>query len=466
MRIQKLLILLTFVSINVRFIHSKSSSSQAIEGSLSKNGLTQEEDLRAGTVENSNMDNKQEDGTNGNSQEEEAEGEEQSSSEVLGMFKSSDFDSGAESREDAVYDSQQEVMVIDVKNETSTDDKVESPQKLTADIMEEEPPKLESIEVLMGRNSGESLNQIGVIENTTGITPSAEQTHGYLGDNVGNENGSAENPSHNESNAEPLSLASQENLIKESNYEKHEHLNVGYSKEANKNVTSVPLEEKGVESNIHSGLSPEFDFPYFEDNNSSLPNLEWEKQQGNTGVEGDYGVDNRENKDIDFSDFRSDMESQTENFEPISGDESKATASFSVEGQPSRKPTHDSEIGQIKDAVGFVGKTALEKRRKGPIGRGRVSRRVVRRIFNKKGAWLFAREISKMKPQLKKKFMQEILKNMEFSDIELLIGLAMEEKFMRSEENKLKQAFQSNIPAQPLLGKRWIEREKSKGSKE
>ncbi|KAK6588921.1 dentin sialophospho precursor [Cryptosporidium xiaoi] len=451
MKTQSSLILLFFLT-NIVFIYS-----EKVNDLLSNSALTSKNYENVGKDDDDNVE--QQDNTL-DTQKSNAD-EEGMASEVLGMFKSSDFDSGVEHGEESIDFEQEKTQVADVKNQTSLSDESEFSLKSTIDIMGEEPPKLESIEMLMKRKSDETGDQTAGGISTTGVLAPTGQ-EGHFTDNLTKDETNVNSNVVGGLNETLLSSVGQDNLIKQKSdismldLEKHnrpENLSSEHFDEPNKNETSSLLETKEMDSDIHSDSPKELESLSSREGVGTLSNLKQENQES-------Y-------KNVDFSEFHSDIESQIENYEGSAlSDDLQATKTLAeIED---RNVNDSTKINRAKSAGDNTYKltSGNQTKRTREKGKTRITRRLVRRIFNKKGASLFAFEISKMKPQLKKKFLQEILKNMDFNDIEVLIGLAQEEKFARSEENKIKQAIQSSIPGEPLLGRKWIEREKSKSSKE
>ncbi|KAH7647613.1 dentin sialophospho precursor [Cryptosporidium bovis] len=452
MKTQNFLILLFFLA-NIVFIYStKVDDIVSITASASQNYENVGKDDDNVEQQHDNMFDTQKSSAD----------EEGMTSEVLGMFKSSDFESGVENREELTDFEQEKTEVVDVKNQTSSSDESEFSLKSTIDIMGEEPPKLESIEMLMKRKSDETRDQAAGSISTTGVpTPAVQESH--LSDNLIKDETDVNSDVAGGLNETVLSSVGQDDLIKQKSdtirldlekEDRPENLSSEhFDEEPNKNETSTLLETKEMDSYILSDSPKELESSSSREGVGTLSNLKQENQEN-------Y-------KSVDFSEFHSDIESQIENYEGSAlTDDLQATKTLAkIEGSNINDST---QINRAKSAGNNAYKltSANQTKKTREKGKTRITRRLVRRIFNKKGASLFAVEISKMKPQLKKKFLQEILKNMDFNDIEVLIGLALEEKFARSEENKIKQAIQSNIPGEPLLGKKWIEREKSKSSKE
>lgn len=434
MEVRRLLVFLAFLVLNIKYACSSGPVDDLGENKQpSGQGGTNEHGYKA--LENEEADEGQGD----------LEGGEEGVTEVVGMLKSSDFDSDIERRDPA--EEEKGGVETTEKREALDDDRTSKYvlKGLEIESKEEELPKLQSIDILTGKEAGDRASQEG---------PSGAKSQGVsdkLGDQESGETGHSPKPS-SATLVQAPEPHSQGGQSKTTDYAGVAALESNGSEGVSEQLDDVIVqphdvtperdsssvretEENGVMSGTLSGSRGLFPQAGSDSNEGHVS----EKTETKPGFGRSTGEDLVKASDInaDFSDFHSDLESQVY-------DNSERTAS---EEEPKGNSEPDDKLS-----------APAQRRRR----RGRASRRAVRRIFNRKGTLLFASELYKIKPQSRRRFFKELLKNLDFNDIEMLIGLAFEEKFARSESHKVRQAFKSQIPDKPLLGTQWIKREKSR----
>ncbi|KAK9171926.1 Uncharacterized protein cmbei_6001030 [Cryptosporidium meleagridis] len=90
------------------------------------------------------------------------------------------------------------------------------------------------------------------------------------------------------------------------------------------------------------------------------------------------------------------------------------------------------------------------------------NRRRVRKIMTKKGLSLLIKEFNSSKRKKKITFLKKLFSRISNDDVNLISTLISREIVNREKSNLLRKALSSSIPEKPLLGREWIEREKSK----
>ncbi|KAL5367974.1 putative signal peptide-containing protein [Cryptosporidium parvum] len=90
------------------------------------------------------------------------------------------------------------------------------------------------------------------------------------------------------------------------------------------------------------------------------------------------------------------------------------------------------------------------------------SKRRARKIMTKKGLSLLIKEFNTSKTKKKITFLKKLFSRISNDDVNLISTLISREIANREKNHVLRRALSSNIPEKPLLGREWIQREKSK----
>lgn len=90
------------------------------------------------------------------------------------------------------------------------------------------------------------------------------------------------------------------------------------------------------------------------------------------------------------------------------------------------------------------------------------SKRRARKVMTKKGLSLLIKEFNTSKTKKKITFFKKLFSRISNDDVNLISTLISREIANREKNHVLRRALSSNIPEKPLLGREWIQREKSK----
>ncbi|KAH8584305.1 dentin sialophospho precursor [Cryptosporidium sp. chipmunk genotype I] len=230
------------------------------------------------------------------------------------------------------------------------------------------------------------------------------------------------------------------------------------------------------ESSYSSQIDHEVDL---KDQNSSLKTHSFDQKEKE--AEENQGKPSKAEMQVEESEFSSDFENNVE----FPEDNSKASSSHAEPG--STLSSGDSNIKGEEITVTFEkpeiqeSSTEVENLKKSqqsktdnyvsvatqtipiqPSTRPGFGRRRGRRIMTKRGVSQLIRELNNSKMKKKTTFFKKLISQISNDDINLISTLIGKEVAKREKNNVLRKTLTSSIPEKPLLGKEWIQREKSK----
>ncbi|OII72998.1 dentin sialophosphoprotein [Cryptosporidium ubiquitum] len=242
--------------------------------------------------------------------------------------------------------------------------------------------------------------------------------------------------------------------------------------------------DEGTQTNTNSDFS--YNPQKGQEINANFPGSPLEKPsspQMESEVEESKSEKSKTDTEIDESEFSSDVENNVEFPEDNSNTSSYADASSSTDSNNKNTKVRETTFIFEKPGTQEVSTVAenLENLQENPNkhisvatqttpvkrhNKNNVRRRRRGRVITKKGLSQLIKELNNSKTRKKMSFFKKLIGQISDKDINLISNIIEREKANREKSNLLRKTLTSNIPDRPLLGKEWIEREKSRNKQD
>ncbi|KAF7458540.1 dentin sialophosphoprotein [Cryptosporidium felis] len=157
------------------------------------------------------------------------------------------------------------------------------------------------------------------------------------------------------------------------------------------------------------------------------------------------------------SDLREDSEFSSDLDNQIEFPENSSSIEIRTEADINEKDSQGSTMERSDTKV-------YTSTRAAPVNKSVSSvlrRRRYRRMMSSRGAGQLSKEFSKAKPKRKADFIRKFVQGLSDEDLSVIYSAVNQERMIR-ERKRLESSLVSTIPDSPLIGKPWIQREKQK----